>query len=148
MRWGLTQGNYDKWAIYFGMQLPIRITVSSALSQAVYLRDAILFAYKHNLPGKEWYKKVRVSPEDKHTLIIKPIPGKEDELGVATSYPISNIMQVELTIMEGNVHEGYRLRLIDDFEAVCEVIEDTEWTIHKVFDNVVEFRRRRNSNGL
>jgi len=119
-RWSKTIAAYDKWSHIFDHNLPYEFqTTSSSLSVAMYLRDVIAFAHKHQLKGKEWYKTVTVSAKDENTIrislkpsktqVIYPMYGIFDLIGMHST----NELTIGLTFTTGDSIEDIKATLSD-----------------------------------
>ena len=71
LRWSKTLGAYNKYKYLFSKSLPIFIPLKKGqIAKATYIRDVIAYAKENNLPGGEWYKRIRVSPKDDGVLVF------------------------------------------------------------------------------
>lgn len=124
LRWGLTQGAYEKYAYIFERNLPAKISVKSPISEASYIRDVIRYAHENSLKGATWYGKVKVSAYDQDTIIISQ-RGHDD----LTKYPQHTVFDL-LTMQElGHLPSPYTCIIFDSVDAVVAVFKELGYEI-------------------
>lgn len=136
-RWSLTQGAYDKYSYIFEQTLPAKIIVNAAISEASYIRDVIRYANENNLKGADWYKKVKVSAQDQHTIIIADKVARNS----ATTYPQNTIFDLINMHELGSMPNPYTCYLLDGISTVQSVLEDLGYEVIPMSNNVAQIRR-------
>lgn len=146
LRWGKSEGAYRKYSYIFSKPLPFKLESLSPISEASYIRDVIAFAHKGNLPGKEWYKKVTVSPQEDNTVLIKPKRGTS--LDTITRYSTNTIFDLLKMLGEGTMENGYRCNITEPVDEIQEMLLGfAQWQVLELDKHTVEFRLRPDLGG-
>lgn len=146
LRWGKSEGAYRKYSYIFSKPLPFKIDSLSPISEASYIRDVIAYAHANDLPGKEWFKKVTVSPQEDNTVLVKPKRGTD--LDTITRYSTNTIFDLLQMLGEEKMQNGYRCNITDPVEEVQEMLLGfTKWEVFELDKHTVEFRLRPSLGG-
>ena len=139
LRWGKSEGAYRKYSYIFSRPLPFKIESLSPISEASYIRDVIAYAEKNDRPGKEWYKKVTVSPQEDNTVLVKAKRGTS--LDDITRYSTNTIFDLLKMLGEGTMENGYRCNITEPVDEVTEMLKGfAEWQVLELDKHTVEFR--------
>lgn len=137
LRWGFTEGAYNKYAHYFSKELPISIHSTSPISTAAHIRDVIKYAYQHKLKGGELYKQVKVSAQEGDIVLIYA------RQSANSSLPTHNIFELMCMLDGGEgMPHGYKAHVSDGVPAVMAMKEGfPQYHFVHLHSDVVEFSR-------
>ena len=141
LRWGKSEGAYRKYSFIFSKPLPFKLESTSPMSEASYIRDVIAYAHQHDLPGKEWFRKVTVSPQEDNTVLVKAKRGTN--LDNVTRYNTNTIFDLLKMLGDETIEDGYRCHITEPVHEVQQMLEGFEkWDIYELDKHTIEFRLR------
>lgn len=139
LRWGKSEGAYRKYSYIFSKPLPFKLDSRSPISEASYIRDVIAYANANDLPGKEWFQKVTVSPQDDGTVLVKSKAGHN--LNSAKRYPTHTVFDLLKMLGDGEVKDAYRCITTEEASVVIDMLEGfEEWDVLEIEKHAIEFR--------
>lgn len=121
LRWGMSEGAYRKFAYIFSKPLPFKIDSVAPISDASYIRDVIHYAHKHGLPGRDWYKKVVVSPQEDGTVLVRSKTSQAFET-LTPKHEIKTIFDLLKMVDENTIKDGYTCYITDPVDEVKETL--------------------------
>lgn len=141
LRWSKTEGAYRKWSFIFTKPLPFKVDSNAPISDASYIRDVIAYAHEHDLPGKDWYQKVTVSPVEDGTVLIKAKKGTD--LEDTRKYPTYTIFDILKMLGDDEINNGFRCHITDKVIEIKEMLQGFEqWDVLELDPYTIEFRLR------
>lgn len=141
LRWGKTDGAYRKYSYIFSKPLPFKIVSTSPISEATYIRDVIAYAHQNDLPGKEWFKKVTVSPQEDNTVLVKAKKGTD--LDSITKYPTNTVFDLLQMLGDEKIENGYRCHTTESLPELQQMLAGFEkWDLIPLDKHTVEFQLR------
>lgn len=139
LRWGKSEGAYRKYSYIFSKPLPFKIESNSPMSEATYIRDVIAYAHQNDLPGKEWYRKVIVSPQEDGTILMRSRGNAN--LGDITRYPTNTVFDILKMMGDETITDGYRCHVTEPIYEVKTMLQGFDkWDIYELDKHTVEFR--------
>jgi hypothetical protein len=138
LRWGKTDGAYRKYSYIFSKPLPFKLDSNSPISEAAYVRDVIAYAHENDLPGKEWYRKVTVSPQEDNTVLVKAKSGTD--LEDVKRYDTNTVFDLLKMLGDETLKDGYRCHTTEPVEEVKTMLEGFEqWDLIELDRHTVQF---------
>lgn len=138
LRWGKTEGAYNKYKWIFSKTLPLILKSDKPLSESTYVRDVISFANEKSLPGQNWYKKVIVSAEDNAVVIRSRNASIVD---IYKDIPAQTLFDIIKKFQDAEMPEVFKCVYSGDASELKRVASEFGFEIEEKGNSILEFRR-------